>query len=132
MNNKRNTKQKKMIIDYLEKNRNKHLTINEIVDGLESKIGTTTVYRKINELIEEGMVNKIPITNTQGYCYQYVHKNEECKNHYHLVCKDCEKVTHFDSAKVLEFVREAKNEENFEIDIPKITFLGTCKDCKNK
>lgn len=130
MENKRNTKQKQMILEFLEKNKNKHLSINEIVIGLDNKIGTTTIYRKINDLIDEGMINKIPLNNSQGYCYQYAPKTEACKNHYHLVCQSCEKLTHFDSDILLNVIEEASEKENFEIDIPKIVFYGICKDCR--
>lgn len=131
--NKRNTKQKEIIIDFLNKNKNKHLTIQEISSELESNIGVTTIYRMINSLIKEGQVSKIALNNKQGYCYQYNPKNRECNTHYHLICEECGKLEHFESKRFKETEKEALNTKDFSIDDTKVVFYGKCKKCiKNK
>lgn len=130
MKKERKTEQKEILVKYLEANANKHLTIQEIHSDLQDEIGMTTIYRIINNLIEKGIVNKIPFENKQGCCYQYNSKKSECCNHYHLICEKCNKLFHFDSIEVGKVGKEAKQKEDFEIDDSRIVFYGICKDCK--
>ena len=97
MGKERNTRQKEAIIKFLKENECKHLSISDIKSVLGNEIGLTTIYRIINALIEQGSVIKIPLSNSQGYCYQY---NSDCNkrsDHYHLMCEKCGKLIHFDS-----------------------------------
>lgn len=131
MKNTRNTKQKAKVIEHLEKNKNKHITIEEIQKELEGIVGTTTIYRIINKLVEEGTVTKIPL-NTQGFCYQYNKEKEKCHKHYHLICEDCGKLLHFESKEIEATQKEAQKKEKFYIDLDKVTFYGKCQKCINK
>ena len=130
MGKERNTRQKEAIIKFLKKNECKHLSISDIKSVLGNEIGLTTIYRIINALIAQGSVIKIPLSNAQGYCYQY---NSYCKkrsDHYHLMCEKCGKLIHFDSEELNKTCSEALKKQNFEIDSGKITILGTCGDCR--
>lgn len=129
MYNERNTIQKKKIMEFLKKNINKHITVSEIKEALKNEIGQTTIYRIINNLIMSGEVIKIPLTNEQGFCYQYMPKNEKCMIHYHLICEKCGKLIHFDSKKIADAEQEVLNKANFEIDNSKTVFYGKCKSC---
>jgi len=104
---KRNTKQKELILNFLKQNKNKHLTINEISRELGEETGVTTIYRYINKLIAEGLVSKISMQNKQGFCYQYAEKDEDCTEHYHLICEECGDLLHFESEKLKEVSQEA-------------------------
>lgn len=128
----RNTKQKEILIKYLQENPSKHLTIQEIQEGINNKIGLTTTYRIINSLIEKGMVIKIPFDNKQGYCYQYNSKKEECHNHYHLICEKCNKLIHIESQTIKKFEKEIKDSHHFTINSNRIVFYGICNECQNR
>ena len=128
----RHTEQKEILIKYLKENVNKHLTIQKIHDDLKGKIGMTTIYRIMKTLIEKGIVTKIPMENKQGCCYRYNLENEECSNHYHLICEKCNNLVHFESKEIPKVSKEAKKNENFEIDSNRIVFYGICKNCKEK
>lgn len=131
MENTRNTKQKRIVLEYLENNKNKHITIEEIQKELKGTVGTTTIYRIINKLVEEGVVTKIPL-NTQGFCYQYNKEKEYCHKHYHLICENCGKLVHFESKEIEETQKEALEKENFCIDLDKVTFYGKCSKCNKQ
>lgn len=132
MKNTRNTKQKRMVLEYLEKHQNEHITIDEIHKEIEGAVGTTTIYRIINKLVEEGVVSKIPL-NTQGFCYQYNKEKTSCHKHYHLICENCGKLVHFESKEIESTQKEALQKEKFNIDLDKVTFYGQCSECnKNK
>ena len=130
MKKERNTDQKEKVINYLKENSEKHLSIEHIYEDLKDDVGKTTIYRIINNLIEKGIVTKIPLENSQGFCYKYNSKNETCSKHYHLICEKCNHLYHFKSKEVAKVSKEAKQNENFEIDNNRIVFYGICKQCK--
>lgn len=132
MGKERNTQQKEILIEYLEKNINKHLSIQDIYLDLQHKIGMTTIYRIINSLIEKGIITKIPFENKQGYCYMYNSKNKNCNKHYHLICEKCNNLFHFESKEIARVNQEVKQNEGFEIDNSRIVFYGVCEKCKLK
>ena len=128
MKNTRNTKQKKRVLEYLENNQNKHISIEEMQKELEGEVGITTIYRIINKLVEEAIITKIPL-NTQGFCYQYNKEKNNCQKHYHLICENCGKLLHFESKEIEATQKEAMKKENFYIDLDKVTFYGKCSEC---
>ncbi len=132
MKKERNTEQKEIVINYLKHNKEKHISIQEIYSNLKDDVGKTTIYRIINNLIDKGLVTKIPLENSQGFCYQYNSKNEACNKHYHLICEKCNHLYHFKSEEIAKVSKEAEQNEDFEIDNNRIVFYGICKKCKER
>ena len=130
MKKERNTEQKEFVINYLKQNGEKHISINQIYDDLKDDVGKTTIYRIINNLIDKGLVTKIPLENGQGFCYKYNSKNDTCNKHYHLICEKCNHLYHFKSEEVEKVSKEVQQNEEFEIDNNRIVFYGICKECK--
>ena len=131
---KRNTKQKKEVIEFLKINSNKHLNIQEIKEGVTNEIGLTTIYRVINSLIKAGEILKKPLENSQGFCYQYNSKNDTCKknNHYHLICEICNKLFHYENDNISKIYVDIEKELNFKVNNQRIAFYGICDDCNKK
>lgn len=132
MKKERNTEQKEILIKYLQKNSNEHLTIQKIHEDLQEEIGVTTIYRIMNSLIEKGSVTKIPLENKQGCCYRYTDKNEHCSEHYHLICEKCNNLFHFESKELPKVEEEAQKNKDFKIDTSRVVFYGICNKCKDK
>jgi len=132
MKKERNTEQKEILIEYLKKNANKHLSILQIKNDLSNEIGLTTIYRIINTLVQKGIVSKVPIENSQGFCYQYNEKQEKCINHYHLICEKCNKIIHLENDNISNLFNKIEQEEKFKINNNRVTFYGICNKCKNK
>lgn len=129
------TKQREIILEYLMNNKNKHVTIDEIIDytkQVESPVGKTTAYRYIDELEQKGIIRKYTIEKGMSACYQYIDENDKCKNHFHFKCKFCGNLYHLDC----DFLNTVKshlcNEHGFEIDSSKTVFYGVCKKCLEK
>ena len=132
MKKERNTEQKEILIKYLKINANKHLNISEIQKDLSNEIGLTTIYRIINSLVQKGIVNKIPLENSQGFCYQYNSEKEHCSNHYHLICEKCNKTIHIENDNIQKVLKEIENENQFKINNNRIVFYGLCDKCMEK
>ena len=56
------TKQMAELISYLKKEEGRHVTVSEISDYFTEKgisVGTTTIYRNLEKMVEEGIVQNI-------------------------------------------------------------------------
>lgn len=123
------SKQREVILDVIKDSRT-HLTAEEIyglVIKQETKISRSTVYRNINILVEQGIIQKIMMA-TGPDRYDYLHKE-----HYHAVCKVCGKVFDFcyDFEKE-KITKSMKQQANIDIDVNSITIHGICEKCKSK
>ena len=70
-----NTKQKDLILNVI-KNQKHEFTIKDIYEELNEKVGLTTIYRLVDKLIDEKVLNKnISRDNTTYYQYLKYHVN---------------------------------------------------------
>ncbi len=130
MSVRHNTKQKSIILEVLEKNRN-HITAEELITLLYNsgeKVGRATVYRYLHELENQGKVRKYTMGEKNTAYYQYT-GDSNCHGHYHLMCDTCGKLEHLDSAFTEAFAKSALDTHGFVIDCSKTVFYGKCKQC---
>ncbi len=124
------TNQKKLIVDFLKDKQDKHITIKDLEKYLNNngkKVGLTTIYRCLENLLKEGVVNKYKLDNVSGACFQYVAK--KC-NHPHFVCDSCLEVFHMELFDILEFENKISAKYGFLIDPYKTMYYGKCNKCK--
>ena len=74
-----NTKQKEIVLDAI-KHQKKEFNSKDIYLFLNKKVGLTTIYRKIDDLLKENKIIKITNVDNTTY-YQY---KEECCNENHF------------------------------------------------
>ncbi len=123
------TQQRKILIDFLQKNNDKSFTIEEIIRSIgESEISQSTAYRLIIKLTEDGIVKRSVRGTSRSFVYQYVN-NEKCEGHLHMKCTGCGKVYHLDTGITSTIQNDIKNSTNFEIDSHTV-LLGKCNTCK--
>ncbi len=126
-----NTKQKNVIIEMLKKNKDRHLTADEmlkILDELDSPVGKATLYRFLDVLVSTGDLRKYITLDGEKACYQYVDE-DACHTHYHLKCIECGELIHMDCKHIDEIREHVLREHNFDVDPCRIVLYGTCKKC---
>lgn len=129
-NIKYKTKQREMILDYLKKNKAKHLKAEDVLNYFKTQninIGKSTIYRYLDNLQKENTIRKYIIEEGCSSCYQYA--DEKCLEHYHLKCSNCGKLIHFDCTYLKNIKKHFEKEHEFELDYSKIVFYGKCKKC---
>lgn len=129
---KYNTAQKEKIIEFLIKNKEKHTNVQEISAYMRSEgtaVGTATIYRQLDRLVESGLVRKFVIDGKTGACYQYIENNTHCREHFHLKCLCCGKLIHLECVQLSEISRHIAEHHNFAIDPSQTVFYGRCSDC---
>ncbi len=130
MNLKYNTKQKQILIEYLNANKNRHLSIAEIAKGIgDSGIGKSTVYRRITELCEEGVVRRFRGKDGKSVVYQYMENDKNCNSHFHLKCTRCGALQHLNCESMDKINNHIKEHHGFMVDIGTTVLYGLCSSC---
>ncbi len=128
------TKQKESIVSFLEKNKDKCLTAENIYDELskgEKSVGLTTIYRTLNALKQNGVVREYSAARGNRATYQYIEQHE-CNGHLHLKCVVCGNVHHVDCDFNDCISTHFLSHHNFKMDNTKTVIYGTCTECSEK
>ena len=127
-----NTKQKNAIDEYLENNRERHVTAAEIYEHLNGngvRVGLSTVYRRLEEMSREGRLNRFFIDKDSLACYQLCGCCKQDRN-YHLKCLCCGKLIHVDCEEIITLAEHMAKEHDFLLDRSKTVFYGLCSECR--
>lgn len=123
------TRQGKLLLEYLRKQGSRHITVPEIAASLPERIGTATIYRQLEKLAGQGLVQKFQ--NDGGpACYQYIGElGGDCVSHFHLKCTVCGALIHLDCEELTKLVTHVYRDHGFRTDLTRSAFYGTCADC---
>ena len=124
------TKNRTLLIEFLKKHDDEHLSIQDIHNKLP-EIPKATLYRLIDDFEKAGLVRKYIIDQNSSACYQYV-EDEHCHEHFHLVCEKCGKLIHLHCDETEQFLKHIQSEHGFDIDVRKINFYGICEECQKE
>ncbi len=128
-----NTKQREALLNFFEKNGDRHFTAAEIETGLAAtgeKLGKATVYRRLDRLVEDGLVRRFVADDAKSCCYQYA-GGAACKNHFHLKCMVCGDLLHVECDYLDEMQAHVLEHHGFMVDTAKITLCGVCEKCRS-
>lgn len=129
------TRQRDQILNCLIKNKDRHITAEEIMLALNEEIprvGKTTVYRYLDKLVSQGMVRRYFIEGGKSACYQYMEQNGVCGRHFHLKCVDCGRLFHLKCDYLGEMDSHIREHHNFHVDHFKTVLYGQCGTCAEK
>jgi Fur family peroxide stress response transcriptional regulator len=119
--NKRDTKQKQIVYEALLEHKD-HPTSLEIYEELKNKgarIGKTTVYRILNNLVQEDKLRRINTFDNVSH-YDYV-----LDDHIHFVCEKCNKIYDLKNTNDLKDALE-----EMDVSHNNLLIYGICSDCK--
>jgi len=129
-----NTKARKYILDFLEKNTDVTVSATDIYEYVTSKdesINRATVYRNLNKLEEEKRVIKFSEAPSKKAVYQIV-KNHGCEGHLHIKCVKCGKLLHRDCGFMDELMEHLRQKHEFSLECSGSILYGICKECNQK
>jgi Fur family transcriptional regulator, ferric uptake regulator len=120
------TPQRELVLGAVEKL--DHATPEEIlaeVRKASSAINLSTVYRNLEVLEELGLVRHAHLSDRVA-TYHSTTEHE----HFHLVCRKCQRVTSVDPEVAGSFVTRLREEHAFEADLAHLVVFGTCTTCE--
>lgn len=125
---KKNTKQRKIILDIIESS-SSPLTAEQILKFANEKypnIAKTTIYRNIDLLLQDNEIARFRLDDNS---YSYMSN----KKHEHFIrCKKCGKISPIEDCPIEELEDKISKETGFEITNHSIELSGYCNNCKNK
>lgn len=130
-NNYKLTNQRKLVIDVLTQNKERHMNCDEIYDivkDIDKNLGLATIYRSLKLFVQLGILTELNIGDG-SIRYDLVDLNSNTHNHHHLICKKCGKIIEVadDSLEAVE--NEIEKVYGFKIENHKCKFVGECKEC---
>lgn len=124
------TGQKKQILDFLIAHKDRHFTVEEILEALsdgENRPGKSTVYRQIARLLEDGVIRRFESAGSDSFVYQYA-VGVNCEHHFHLKCARCGKLIHMECDRLQEVRDHIFKEHGFLIGGSSVIY-GICAGC---
>ena len=126
MTEKRNTWQKTAVLDELS-NTEEFVSAQELHQKISKsgkKLGLTTVYRALTEMVEQGLADSLSISDGE---MRYRICTPE--HHHHLICRVCGKTVEFDLPGFEELAQSVAVQNSFTELSHEIELFGLCKDC---
>lgn len=127
------TQQRKRLLAYLTEHADEPLPVAAIAAGLSaadaSAPGTSTVYRQMEKLVDEGLVKRFVRGHSRQFLYQLT-GGEPCRHHLHLKCIKCGQLEHLDAAVSARIENEVRSESSFLLDQGETVLYGCCEHCR--
>lgn len=127
-----NTLQRQILIEFMTKNKNKSLSVDEWVSLMNYEIIDTkpparsTVYRLMQRLVKENLIIQSISQKSITYCIA------NCSNtnkHLHLKCITCGNISHVDNKMSHNLSNKILKQYDFEINLVDTIVYGKCTKC---
>ncbi len=122
----RMTHQREIILSELEKSLN-HPTADELylrVKQLLPHISLATVYRNLEILSQEGLIQKLAVSGRQKRFDRNLTK------HHHIYCVECHRIDNLTDEVVKDFTLSANQRKGYAVTGFRVEFFGLCPQCK--
>ncbi len=128
------TKQKELLLTYLETVPGVHITAGDACAWFREQgtpIGQSTIYRQLESLVDEGLVNKYIIDANSPACFEYVGADSHVHADvcFHCKCEKCGRLIHLHCGELEDIQAHLLTEHRFKIDPLRTVFYGLCEDC---
>ena len=128
------TKQREMLISYLSSVSGEHITAGDVCEYFKEQgvsIGQATVYRQLESLVDEGIVNKYMIDANSPACFEYMGEETHAGAGicFHCKCSKCGKLLHLHCEELMEIQDHLLKEHGFMLDPKRTVFYGICEEC---
>ncbi|MGH7658594.1 MAG: Fur family transcriptional regulator [Gemmatimonadales bacterium] len=108
-----------------------HLSVDAIERGLKNRgerIGTATIYRTLDLLVEAGIVK----VHDFGEGFRRFEPADGPVHHEHLICGRCGKVTEFSNERLERMLPIIADEHDFEHQSHRVEIYGVCRECQGR
>ena len=128
------TKQKEILLSYLESVKGSHITANDIMKHFSVKgthIGVTTIYRNLEKMIDSGLVRKYAVDGTNGAYYEYIGEDKDSHNPdcFHFKCEKCGMLIHFHCSELRCLQQHLLDDHRLDLNLLQSVLFGTCNQC---
>jgi len=107
----------------------RHLSAEEVAQEVSArgrKVGTATVYRTIDTLVESGLL----VERDFGEGFRRFEPARDVPHHEHLVCTQCGKVEEFRDERLERMTTIVAESRGFARQRHRLVIHGICRDCQ--
>lgn len=107
----------------------RHLSAEDIAEAVSErgrKVGTATVYRTIDTLLESGLI----VERDFGEGFRRFEPARDVPNHEHLVCTQCGKVEEFRDERLERMTTIVAESRGFARQRHRLVIHGICRECQ--
>jgi Fur family transcriptional regulator, ferric uptake regulator len=107
----------------------RHLSAEEVAEEVSARgrrVGTATVYRTIDTLLESGFV----VERDFGEGFRRFEPARDVPNHEHLVCTQCGRVEEFRDERLERMTTIVAESRGFARQRHRLVIHGVCRDCQ--
>lgn len=131
------TKQRDILMSYFMKMQGQHVTAGDVCEHMKSQgasIGQSTVYRQIEKLVDEGIINKYVIDPGCPACFEYNAPDSHAEGDicFHCKCIKCGKLIHLKCDELERIGGHLFQEHGFTIDPLRTVIYGVCDECRSE
>jgi Fur family ferric uptake transcriptional regulator len=113
-----------------EKVRAKDIYEKMTADGFA--VNLTTVYRNLDRLEKENILQGHKAASDDEKFYQYMQPKLDCGSHLHLLCSRCGRIIHLNCGFMDEISAHLMRDHGFQLDCRQSMLVGLCADCRKK
>lgn len=127
------TRQQEELRRILEQSPGMHYTaaqLHRLVAENGQTIAMATIYRRLEQLVDEGLVRKYMLETGDSACYEYVGQHQDCSAHFHCKCEQCGRLIHLNCDELQGIREHILKEHGFSWNTGKTVFYGICDQCR--
>lgn len=126
------TRQREEIAEYLASIPGKHVTAGDICAHFQAQgraVGTATVYRQLERMVSDGLVQKYNIGENSSACFAWLGEDGCAERCYHCKCEKCGKLIHMSCSELDHIAAHLMEDHAFRLNLRRTVFYGVCEDC---
>ena len=126
------TRQRDQIAEYLASIPGKHVTAGDICAHFQSQgraVGAATVYRQLERMVSDGVVQKYIIDEQSSACFAWLGEEHCAESCYHCKCEKCGKLIHMNCAELDHIAAHLMEDHAFRLNPLRTVFYGVCEAC---
>ena len=125
------TSKRKALLKILE-NSDQHLDAAGLLKTAQQhmKIDRATVYRTIDLLKREGLIDELDLMHLRGEMHYYEARTD--KEHFHFACFGCGKIEEVSTPLFDELLHQVAKDGGFQIEAARLEIGGYCSVCAGK
>lgn len=123
------------MLEFLKTSGDKPVSVSDIrkhMEAIGARVNTTTIYRYLEKLEEDGNLIKYAAGEDGKATYQYTEENHHCDRHLHLKCVGCGSVKHLDCHFMDEISSHISEDHGFMLQCKNSVIYGVCSRCQHK
>ena len=126
------TRQRRAILQVMD-SAEQHLDVDQILaraQKLDSVVHLVTVYRTIDLLKKEGLIDELDLLHLRGDRHYY--ETHGPRDHIHVACLRCGKVREFESRLYEQLKEQIARDCQIQVSVSRTEVGGICNECLAK